>query len=81
MMVEVKPSRSSRLSSKNQLTIPVSVLKTAGLRPGDLVEVESTEPGRIVLRRWESRFAAVTGTVPGLEDHVDLEAQRNQWDR
>lgn len=79
MTSEVKPGRSSRLSGKNQLTIPVAVLRAAGLQPGDLLEVETAEPGRIVLRRWTSRFADVTGTLPGLERDVDLDASRDRW--
>jgi bifunctional DNA-binding transcriptional regulator/antitoxin component of YhaV-PrlF toxin-antitoxin module len=35
------------ISSKNQLTIPVDVLREAGLAPGDDVRVLSAGPGRI----------------------------------
>lgn len=80
MATEVKPKGASRLSRKNQLTVPVAVLQAAGLAAGDLLEVEATEAGRIVLRRWASRFDDVTGTLPDLERDVDLEAQRRQWD-
>ena len=81
MTAEVKRGRSSRLSGKNQLTIPVAALRAAGLQAGDLLEVETAEPGRIVLRRWKSRFAEVTGTLPGLEHEVDLDASRDQWEK
>ncbi|MGI8683113.1 MAG: AbrB/MazE/SpoVT family DNA-binding domain-containing protein [Mycobacteriales bacterium] len=79
MTAEVKRGRSSRLSGKNQLTIPVAALRAAGMHSGDLLEVESAEPGRIVLRRWKSRFDGVTGTLPGLERDADIEASRDQW--
>jgi hypothetical protein len=61
-----KPAGSSRLSRKNQVTIPVAVLRTANIKPGDL-------------RRWQSRFADVVGTLPGFESDVDVEASRDQW--
>lgn len=77
MADEVKAVACTRLSSKNQVTVPVKVLREAGLAPGDVLEVEASEPGRIVLRRHVSRFDDVVGTIPGLE--IDIEADREAW--
>ena len=39
----------SKLSSKNQITLPVAILRELGLRPGDRLTVR-LEDGRIVLK-------------------------------
>lgn len=59
----------SRLSSKNQITIPVGVLREAGIEPGDEIEVRATGAGRIVIeasRDFLERFAGAMppGTYP-----------------
>jgi AbrB family looped-hinge helix DNA binding protein len=57
-----------RISSKNQVTIPVAALKEAGLHEGDEVVVEAVDDGELVLRRgaprFESAFGALTGVYP-----------------
>jgi AbrB family looped-hinge helix DNA binding protein len=57
-----------RISSKNQVTIPVAALDEAGLRPGEEVEVEALEDGELRIHRgapsFESAFGALTGTFP-----------------
>jgi bifunctional DNA-binding transcriptional regulator/antitoxin component of YhaV-PrlF toxin-antitoxin module len=74
-----KPADASRISRKNQVTIPVAVLREAHFEPGDLLRVVRAEPGVIEFRRWQSRFAGVIGTLDGLEADVDLEASRDEW--
>ena len=58
----------SRISSKNQITIPVTALKEAGLRPGDDVAIDATGNGELRIRRGpvtlESAFGALTGVYP-----------------
>lgn len=74
-----KPVRSSRVSRKNQITIPAAVLRATNVKPGDLLEVVAVGPGTIEFRRYRSRFSDVVGTLPGFEQDVDVEASRNQW--
>lgn len=69
----------SKLSTKNQITIPVDVLREAGLAAGDEVRVHAIGPGRIeiersqdLLKRWAGRLA---GTYP--QDY--LERLREEW--
>lgn len=52
-MPQVKLSRRgrTRISRKNQATIPVEALRRAGLKPGDELLVEAAGAGRIVLAR------------------------------
>ena len=40
-----------KLSSKNQVTIPVDVMREAGLKPGDHVVVHAAGPGHVELER------------------------------
>ena len=77
----------TRLSRKNQVTIPVAVLAQVGIDPGDELKVE-VDGGRIVLepalslaeRRREAlgRFA---GKYTGLYPPGYLEELRDEWER
>jgi AbrB family looped-hinge helix DNA binding protein len=57
-----------RISTKNQVTIPVAALEETGLRAGDQVVVEALDDGELRIRRaaltFESAFGALTGTYP-----------------
>jgi AbrB family looped-hinge helix DNA binding protein len=68
----------ARISTKNQVTIPVAVLDEAGLHAGDQVVVEALEKGELRIRRgeftFESAFGALTGTYPpGYLEQLDRE--------
>lgn len=68
----------ARISSKNQITIPVVALEDAGLRPGDDVLVEAEADGELRVRRrgsrFEDAFGALTGTyAPGYLERLDRE--------
>jgi antitoxin PrlF len=58
--------RTSRLSSKGQLTVPVEIRKAMGVRPGDLIGYEVRD-GVVTLRRIEpfdrAFHAALAGTL------------------
>jgi bifunctional DNA-binding transcriptional regulator/antitoxin component of YhaV-PrlF toxin-antitoxin module len=83
MGFKVKAPRRNRmrLSSKNQVTIPVVVLREMGVRPGD--ELEIVPRGREAVIRsatkspWLKRAGSLTGVWP--PDH--LESLRDEWDR
>ncbi len=57
-----------RISSKNQLTVPVSALAEAGLGAGDQVVVEPVGDGELRVRRStmsaEEAFGCLTGVYP-----------------
>jgi AbrB family looped-hinge helix DNA binding protein len=68
----------ARISSKNQVTIPVAVLHEAGLHAGDQVVIEALEEGEVRIRRGELSFeralGALTGTYPpGHLEQLDRE--------
>ena len=57
-----------RISTKNQVTIPVAALDEAGLHRGDEVVVEPLADGELRVRRasltFDGAFGALTGTYP-----------------
>jgi bifunctional DNA-binding transcriptional regulator/antitoxin component of YhaV-PrlF toxin-antitoxin module len=70
-----------RHSSKNQITIPVSVMREMGVRAGD--ELEIVPKGREATIRpadkapWLKHVGSLTGVWP--TGHLD--ALRDEWDR
>ena len=77
---------SSRISSKNQITIPVEVLREVNLKPGDQVEFMIDKEERIVLapsveQEWKKTLRKLAGTMPGLGESFDYKKEREEWDR
>ena len=75
----------TRLSSKNQVTLPVAVLARLGLKPGDELRVDEVD-GRVVLEPVEPvaerRLAAlrhIGGRYAGLYPERYLEELRDEW--
>jgi antitoxin component of MazEF toxin-antitoxin module len=67
-----------RISTKNQITIPVTALQEAGLRAGEAVTVEPAGDGELRVRRatltFDQAFGALTGTYPpGYLEQLDAE--------
>jgi len=66
----------SAISGKNQITIPVEVLRAAGLRSGDDVRVASIGPGRVELVKTDELIGEYAGSFdetvypPGYLDEV-----------
>ena len=69
----------TRLSSKNQTTIPVSVLRDAGVSPGDAIRIEATGPGEIKLSRVADRIERWAGTLPATYPRGYLKKLRGEW--
>ncbi len=84
---EVKESRRvgrghTRISAKNQATIPVAALRAAGLNPGDELEVTATGPGEVAFKRRSGRFDKYFGCMPeGTYAPGYLAELRSEWDR
>ena len=81
-MRKVKERRrgASRLSAKNQVTIPVDALREAGIEAGDLLQARADGPGRIVFERADDVVASLAGALTGTYDPDELDALRDEWD-
>jgi AbrB family looped-hinge helix DNA binding protein len=72
----------ARISTKNQITIPVAALEEVGLRAGEQVTIEPSGDGELRIRRstgsFQEAFGALTGIYPsGYLARLDAEdAQR-----
>jgi len=67
-----------RISTKNQITLPVAALDEVGLRAGERVTIEPAGNGELRIRRattsFEDAFGALTGTYPvGYLEQLDAE--------
>lgn len=68
----------TRLSRKNQVTIPVDAVRAAGLHAGDELHVV-VEDGRVVLEREKDPLDEVLGSLPGVYGKDYLKKLRAEW--
>ncbi|MDZ7577495.1 MAG: hypothetical protein U0904_04890 [Candidatus Nanopelagicales bacterium] len=76
-----KRIRTTRVSSKNQITLPVAALAAAHVATGDELVVEAQAEGRILLVRAADPLEPFLGKFPGLSAATGLEELRDEWDR
>jgi AbrB family looped-hinge helix DNA binding protein len=72
----------SRVSRKNQITIPVDVLRKAGLAAGDDVVIRAAGSGRVEVERADDLVQRFAGSLPNgtyLAGHLD--ELRDEWRR
>ena len=81
-MANVKERRrgSSRISSKNQITIPADALRSAGLEVGDRVVAHADGAGRVILEREHDVVAEFAGALTGTYRPTELDDLRSEWD-
>jgi bifunctional DNA-binding transcriptional regulator/antitoxin component of YhaV-PrlF toxin-antitoxin module len=71
----------SRISSKHQITIPAGALREAGLRKGDVVQVEAQGPGRVLIARMDDLLGEYAGCLrTGGELGRAVRGLREEWD-
>jgi bifunctional DNA-binding transcriptional regulator/antitoxin component of YhaV-PrlF toxin-antitoxin module len=69
----------TRISAKNQATLPVAALRRAGLKAGDRVRVESPGPGRLLLVREADPVDHYAGKLTGAYPPRYLDQLRREW--
>jgi len=70
----------TRLSTKNQATIPVKALREAGIAPGDELRVSAPGPGKILLERETDPIEEYLGALSGVYPPGYLRQLRAEWD-
>ena len=73
----------TRLSTKSQIVIPISIRKLLDLKPGDMVEID-TEDERIIIRKAHSSALkqleeCISDVWKGYDD--ELNTMREEWDK
>lgn len=84
MRSEVKddePPRRTKVSRKNQVTLPVAAMAAAGVDAGDVLRVEVEAEGVFRLVREQDPLDALVGSAPGISTAVDLDQLRDEWAR
>ena len=81
LRTQIRAVGQSRITSKGQATIPLSVRKRLKLRPGDAVLFEESHGGAISLRRAEPLdlefLRALEKTLPEWDSQNDDDAYRD----
>ena len=67
-----------RISSKHQVTLPVTSLADAGLKAGDEVTIEADGPDTIVVRRSRRAVDEAIGVFDGLFEPGYLDRLRSE---
>lgn len=81
-MAQVKQRRvagTTRITSKNQATIPVSALRNAGLKAGDQVVIEAAGNGKVTIARAEDPLLKHAGALTGVYQKGYLRKLRAEW--
>ena len=85
--VKVKAARrgrtsTSKISVKNQLTVPVDILRQVGIQAGDEVEFSVNGAGFIEVRpSEESGLLALASKYGYIFEGFDLAKERESWNR
>jgi AbrB family looped-hinge helix DNA binding protein len=70
-----------KVSSKNQVTLPVAAMRAAGLHPGDEIEVRAAGGGEVILAARGSRIRRHAGIAVGIYRKGELDRLRDEWQR
>ncbi len=70
-----------RVSSKNQVTLPVEAMRAAGVHAGDEVTIRASGDGELVVAVRGSRVRRHAGIATGIYEPGELDRVRDEWDR
>ena len=82
MSARVKTDRRrgyTRVSAKNQVTIPQDALVRAGLKVGDRLRAKAGRPGEWILVREEDPVDRFAGALTGAFAPDELDELRREW--
>ncbi len=69
----------SRISAKNQITIPVKAMRRAGFGPGTRVRIEFEAAGRLAVVRDDDPLQQLKGMFTGAYPKGYLKKLRGEW--
>jgi AbrB family looped-hinge helix DNA binding protein len=69
----------SRVSAKNQITLPVEAMRVAGLHPGDEVIVRPVGDGEVLVAARGSRVRRHAGIATAIYRPGELDGLRDEW--
>jgi AbrB family looped-hinge helix DNA binding protein len=69
-----------KLSSKNQIVVPLEARKALGLKPGDKLEIVVRGNMIMMFPKPKSWEAAIRGIARGVYPKGYLEKERQSWD-
>ena len=72
--------KTSRISSKHQITIPVETLRAAGLSIGERVSATCDGAGRVVLERESDILSEFVGALTGVYQRDEIGSLRTEWE-
>jgi bifunctional DNA-binding transcriptional regulator/antitoxin component of YhaV-PrlF toxin-antitoxin module len=82
---DAQPLRKTKVSRKNQVTLPVAALADANVKSGDILRVDVEGDGVIRLERYRDPrldlLDEIIGSAPGISAAANLEELRNEWER
>jgi bifunctional DNA-binding transcriptional regulator/antitoxin component of YhaV-PrlF toxin-antitoxin module len=70
-----------KVSSKNQITLPVETMRAAGLQAGDEVTVRPIGDGEVIVAARGSRVRRHAGIAKGIYRDGELDRLRDEWTR
>jgi bifunctional DNA-binding transcriptional regulator/antitoxin component of YhaV-PrlF toxin-antitoxin module len=70
-----------KVSSKNQVTLPVETMRAAGLHAGDEVTVRPIGDGEIIVAARGSRVRRHAGIAKNIYRGGELDRLRDEWAR
>jgi bifunctional DNA-binding transcriptional regulator/antitoxin component of YhaV-PrlF toxin-antitoxin module len=70
----------AKVSSKNQVTLPVEAMRAAGLRAGEEVAVRLLGDGELVIAALGSRIRRNAGIATGIYAAGEFDRRRDAWE-
>lgn len=79
-MPTARKKGTTKVTAKNQVTLPVAAMRAAGLEAGERLAATSDGPGRIVLEREVDPLDEFAGALSGVWPDGAVDGLRDEWD-